>query len=328
MNKIIRWIANALIPITILLFSFEDLNSQRLEKFQFSNLNPVRVVVLNLSFSNYSSLLQGQYALGEIIAKVGLVFIPASKVNALKGAQIIISKFFKILPSMNRWGGLPYLSKLLKDVQQKGDDFFNYIKGLLKPRGYDALQNHPALRTDVELLKKLDKYLEGKGDDEINKIKELIDQADSDKSRRLSIDYISKNGFKIISNITSSTIEHLKGEVKGGKAGGGHFYSSIQNGTVRLKPGTTWIPGPHGMVKGKIEIKNPTDGNYIEKLAPETSIFPPSWSDNKTLLEISIAFENRSFVDGNTYKGFSSFGFEIRMYVNSNNEIISAFPIF
>lgn len=82
------------------------------------------------------------------------------------------------------------------------------------------------------------------------------------------------------------------------------------------------------MMKGKIEIKDATNGIYVEKTA-ETSIFSPSWSDEKTLLEISIAFENKIFKSGNTFEGISSNGITIRMFINqTTNEIISAFPIF
>ena len=43
---------------------------------------------------------------------------------------------------------------------------------------------------------------------------------------------------------------------------------------------------------------------------------------------INQAYTNRVFIRGNRYRGISSGGIEIEMFLDNNNKIISAFPIY
>ena len=82
------------------------------------------------------------------------------------------------------------------------------------------------------------------------------------------------------------------------------------------------------MFKVYVDIKDDY-GNWVPKTAP-SSFFPRTWSEQKILMEIENAFNNKIFVSGNTWKGLSSEGIEIRMFLKTDgsNHIISAFPIF
>ena len=82
------------------------------------------------------------------------------------------------------------------------------------------------------------------------------------------------------------------------------------------------------MFKVHIDIKD-VNGNWVQKTA-ESSFFPRTWTDQKILTEIQNAFGNKTFVSGNTWKGLSTEGIEIRMFLKTEgtNQIISAFPIF
>ena len=57
-----------------------------------------------------------------------------------------------------------------------------------------------------------------------------------------------------------------------------------------------------------------------------SSFFPDSWSKDKVKVEISNAFNNKAFVRGNEYKGYSVDGnIEIRMYLEPDGTLISSF---
>lgn len=138
-----------------------------------------------------------------------------------------------------------------------------------------------------------------------------------------------------VSQITTKTKTHiLEGEVgwgyvKGEKvwtAKGVHHISAIENGFAKIDEATL-VEGPNGIYKAKVFVKE--GGNWIPKLTNEgySTFFPKSWGKNKILNEISNAYKNKKLVGGNEWKGFSSNGkIEIRLYLNKEGNIISAFP--
>jgi Bacterial EndoU nuclease len=135
---------------------------------------------------------------------------------------------------------------------------------------------------------------------------------------------------KIAKEITPKTIKHIfEGEInKAGKATGVHHIDAIRGGTARIVPGTVQS-GPNGLYKAIVEVKD-TTGKWIRKSGNKgySSFFPDNWDKQKVLEEITHAFNNKVFDTGNTWKGLTSNGIEIEMYIGTNGEIISAFPKF
>lgn len=134
----------------------------------------------------------------------------------------------------------------------------------------------------------------------------------------------------ITPSITEKTRKHIfEGEINPqGKATGVHHVEAIVNGKSRIISGTR-IEGPNGTCKEKVEVQD-ANGNWIAKTANMgySTFFPDNWSKRKVMEEVTHAFNNRIKVTGtsNEWKGFSRDGVEIRMYLNNNNGIISAFP--
>ena len=60
----------------------------------------------------------------------------------------------------------------------------------------------------------------------------------------------------------------------------------------------------------------------------KSSFFPDEWTAQEVVDAINEAYEDRNFITGNTYEGFSSEGTLISMYLDQNDQIISAFPIY
>jgi hypothetical protein len=111
-----------------------------------------------------------------------------------------------------------------------------------------------------------------------------------------------------IDEITEATKIHvLKGEINGsGSAVGCHFKGALDDGIARIRPGATVTEGPNDMFKVHIDVKD-VNGNWIPKTA-QSSFFPRTWTEQKILTEIQNAFNNKTFVSGNTWKGLSSVG--------------------
>jgi hypothetical protein len=128
-----------------------------------------------------------------------------------------------------------------------------------------------------------------------------------------------------IPQITNKTTLHIfSGEVnKVGKATGVHHISAITGGSAKITG--TETQGLNGVYKASVQVKNSV-GQWVTK-AQISTFFPKTWSKTKVLQEIEHAFQHKIFVGGNEWKALSSDGLiDIRMYLKSNNEIISSFP--
>lgn len=110
---------------------------------------------------------------------------------------------------------------------------------------------------------------------------------------------------------------------------GCHHYLAIQKGTARIIANSE-KKGPKGIFKAKVEIYYAVQQIWVKKVANGgySTFFPKEWTLQKTKKEISKAYEGRVKISGsnNEYKGYSSEGIEIRMYLKDNGKIISAFP--
>ena len=61
-----------------------------------------------------------------------------------------------------------------------------------------------------------------------------------------------------------------------------------------------------------------------------SSFFPKNMTPQQVIDTINEAYRNRGFVKGtqNTYVGTASSGIKVTMYIDSNGQIISAYPQF
>ncbi|HTF80935.1 MAG TPA: EndoU domain-containing protein [Cytophagales bacterium] len=125
----------------------------------------------------------------------------------------------------------------------------------------------------------------------------------------------------------------FEGEIKERKgkkiATGCHHYAAVLNGIARIIVNTESL-GPRGIFKGRVMLYDPRHKIWVKKVANGgySTFFPKDWSIQKTLQEITHAYEHKDKVSRGTneYKGLSSEGIEIRMYLKEGGEIISAFP--
>ena len=226
-------------------------------------------------------------------------------------------------------------------------DIYNGVMGIIGlthvGKGiYTFTKNIPAITRDLLINNKaiktliIAKYLDWKI--AVSNLQELTDAEKQLVTKQEQVwkmlgcadDALVKGAGKWIDEITEGTKAHvLKGEInESGSAVGCHFKGAIDNGTARIRLGATITEGPNDMFKVNIDVKD-VNGNWIPKTA-QSSFFPRTWDEQKILNEIQNAFINKTFVSGNTWKGLSSEGIEIRMFLKTDgtNQIITAFPIF
>ncbi|MBZ5519059.1 T7SS effector LXG polymorphic toxin [Bacillus sp. KS1] len=122
------------------------------------------------------------------------------------------------------------------------------------------------------------------------------------------------------SKYTADTMKHIyHGEVnKRGKAVGYH-HESMMGG--KIIPGTEKKPDKNGVYMAKVEVGS------VKKIA-DSSFFPREWNRADVLKAIDEAYHTRKQVRSNKYRGITSTGIKIEMYLNSDGTIATAYPLY
>ena len=143
------------------------------------------------------------------------------------------------------------------------------------------------------------------------------------KSKMYNMDDLSK--LQYTENFTKKSLIHIfEGDIRRGQAGGYH-YDMVEGTSGSIIEGTkSPALNDAGVYKAKVEV------NGILKKANrgESTFFPDRMSPQEVVDAINEAYETRIFdTDSrNLYEGISKNGMKIKMYLDSEKKIISAFP--
>lgn len=137
----------------------------------------------------------------------------------------------------------------------------------------------------------------------------------------------SPMGSRAIKHIFEGDVKVKNGRIQ---ANGCHHMQAVKDKKARLVEGSL-LKGPNGVTKAKVQIYDFKTLRWVSKVSNSgySTIFPEDWSKEKTIKEILFAYQHRKKVPGgyNEYWARSEDGkIEIRMYINEQEEIISAFP--
>ncbi|MDY0396148.1 EndoU domain-containing protein [Virgibacillus halophilus] len=104
----------------------------------------------------------------------------------------------------------------------------------------------------------------------------------------------------------------------------GFHYDGLPTKKGRVISGTKSKPNRYGVYEAKVEV------NGVKKKSNrgKSTLYPEDWDAQQVVDAINEAYEAKTFVSGNTYEGLSREGMRIRMYLDNNDKIISAFPIY
>lgn len=155
---------------------------------------------------------------------------------------------------------------------------------------------------------------------------ETIDNAESvveDEHQSGEVTLLSD--LKNTDNFQNNALAHiLKGELnRKGNAVGFH-YDRLPTKKGEVIAGTETDPNEYGVYEAKVKV----DGVAKTSNSGKSSIFPDEWDTQDVVDAINEAYDARSLITGNTYAGLTKDGLEINMYLNQNDKIISAFPIY
>lgn len=140
-----------------------------------------------------------------------------------------------------------------------------------------------------------------------------------------------KGEVTALANLTGTEIfqkgalEHiLEGELNRKGAAVGYHYDRLPTKKGQIIDGTRTREDDQGVYEAKVRV----DGVEKTSNRGRSSFFPDAWDTQDVVNAIREAYEHRAFVNGNTYEGIAANGIVIQMYLNGNEEIISAFPVY
>ena len=128
-----------------------------------------------------------------------------------------------------------------------------------------------------------------------------------------------------LDNFRPSAIDHIfKGEINGRGQATGYHYEGIEDSPGKTVEGTKSDVDDNGVYTAQVEVNDiPKTGN-----GGESTFYPEEMSPQEVIDAINEAYDNRVNLRGNTYVGESDGGLQIEMYLDADDKIISAFPIY
>ncbi|HLR42639.1 MAG TPA: EndoU domain-containing protein, partial [Pseudogracilibacillus sp.] len=126
-------------------------------------------------------------------------------------------------------------------------------------------------------------------------------------------------------NFRPNALEHiLEGELNGKGQAVGFHYDHLPTKKGEIIAGTETELDEHGVFEAEVSVEG------VEKTSNRgrSTFFPDDWDSQDVVDAINEAFENKEFINGNTYEGLTEEGIIVRMYLDNNDKIISAFPVY
>ena len=120
-------------------------------------------------------------------------------------------------------------------------------------------------------------------------------------------------------------LEHiLEGELNRKGSAVGYHYDHLPTKKGEIIQKTKTEEDSQGVYEAKVIV----DGVEKTSNRGRSSFFPDDWDSQDVVNAIREAYEHREYLEGNTYEGLTKDGIIVQMYLNGNNEIISAFPVY
>ena len=126
-------------------------------------------------------------------------------------------------------------------------------------------------------------------------------------------------------NFSDTAIEHIfEGQINGRGKAVGYHYEGVEETKGAIIEGSKDDPDENGVYRAKVTV----DG--VQKTANDgySSFFPEAMEAQDVVDTINEAYENREHDRGNGYIGESKSGIEVYMFLDKDDKILSAFPIY
>lgn len=121
----------------------------------------------------------------------------------------------------------------------------------------------------------------------------------------------------------SGSLEHiLLGEINRNGQAVGYHYEGVPDAAGEVIDGSVSSKDEHGVYEAKVKVS----GTGKESNHGKSTFFPEEWNTQEVVDAINDAYEHKAHINGNTYEGLTDEGIVVRMYLDDEQKIISAFP--
>ena len=131
--------------------------------------------------------------------------------------------------------------------------------------------------------------------------------------------------LKNTEHFAKNTLEHIfDGTINGKGKATGYHYSMIADSKGKIIDGTRSNTDKNGVFTAKVEVNGKKKNGF-------SSFYPESWSPQQVVDAINTAYDDALNDSGNPqgslWVGYSG-DIEIDMYLNSNKQITTAYPVY
>ena len=131
--------------------------------------------------------------------------------------------------------------------------------------------------------------------------------------------------LKNTEHFAKNTLEHIfDGTINGKGKATGYHYSMITDSKGKIVDGTRSKADKNGVFTAKVEVSGKKKNGF-------SSFYPESWTPQQVVDAINTAyddaFKNPDNPQGSLWIGYSG-DIEIDMYLNSNKQITTAYPVY
>ncbi len=151
------------------------------------------------------------------------------------------------------------------------------------------------------------------------------DEEQLDKLEKSVYSQEDLDGLERIDNFRPSAIDHIfNGEINSRGHATGYHYEGIEDSPGKSIEGTKTELDENGVYKATVEV----DGVLKVGNGGASSFYPEDMSPQEVIDSINEAYDSRVHLRGNTYIGEVNGQFDVEMYLDDDEKIISAFPIY
>lgn len=149
---------------------------------------------------------------------------------------------------------------------------------------------------------------------------ELFNENDDSTSEVTSLNDLENTKY-----FRDGALEHiLEGELNKNRQAVGYHYDQLPTKKGSIVEGTETKPNQYGVYEAEVIV------NDVKKTSNngKSTFFPDDWDSQDVVDAINEAYQSKTFINGNTFEGLSEEGIAIRMYLDNEEQIISAFPVY
>lgn len=133
------------------------------------------------------------------------------------------------------------------------------------------------------------------------------------------------NELEETENFRDGALAHiLEGELNNKGQAVGFHYEGLPSKKGEVIEGSETDEDHNGVYEAKVIVSD------VEKTSNngKSSFFPKDWDTQEVVDAMNEAYDNRTFISGNTYEGITDEGIIVHMYLDQSDKIISAFPVY